>query len=71
MVKILAVLLIVAGIAGLAYGGITWTNRDTVVDAGPIEITTTERERLPIPPVVGGLLLVGGIALLIKKPAHA
>jgi hypothetical protein len=70
MVKILAVLLIVAGLAGLLYGGFTWTDRDTVVDAGPLEITTEDRERLPIPPIAGGLLFVAGIALLLIRPAR-
>jgi hypothetical protein len=69
--KILAVILIVAGLAGLIYGGFTWTERDTVIDAGPLEITTEDRERLPIPPIAGGLLLVAGIALLVMKPARA
>lgn len=71
MVKIIGIILIVIGIAGLAYGGFSWTTRDTVVDAGPIEITRTDRERLPIPPIVGGLLLVGGIVLLVMRPARA
>ena len=70
MVKIIGIILIVIGIAGLAYGGFSWTTRDTVVDAGPIEITRAERERLPIPPIVGGLLLVGGIVLLVMRPAR-
>lgn len=71
MLKVLAIILIVAGLAGLIYGGFTWTDRDTVIDAGPLEITTEDRERLPIPPLAGGLLLVAGIALLVIRPARA
>lgn len=63
----LAIVLIVLGIIGLAYGGITWTRRDTVVDAGPIEISADKRETLPIPPIAGGLSLVAGLVLLMKK----
>lgn len=69
--KILGIILIVAGLAGLLYGGFTWTDRETIIDAGPLEITTENRERLPIPPIAGGLLLVAGIALLVLKPARA
>lgn len=64
--KALAIVLIVLGIVGLAYGGFSWTRRDTVVDAGPIELTADKTESLPIPPIAGGLLLVAGIALLLK-----
>lgn len=64
--KPLAVLLIALGILGLVYGGITWTRRDTVVDAGPIEITADKKESLPIPPILGGVLLVAGVAMLLR-----
>jgi hypothetical protein len=66
-VKIVGIVLVVLGIAGLAYGGFSWTSRDTIVDAGPIEITADKTERLPLPPVVGGLLLVAGVVLILKK----
>lgn len=64
--KAVAVLLIVLGIVGLAYGGISWTRRDTIVDAGPVELTADKTERMPIPPIAGGLLLVAGVVLLAK-----
>lgn len=65
--KPLAVLLIALGIVGLAYGGVSWTRRDTVIDAGPIEVTADKRETLPIPPIAGALCLVAGVVLLLKK----
>ena len=64
--KALAVVLIVLGILGLAYGGLSWTRRDTIVDAGPIELSADKTESLPIPPIAGGLMLVAGLALLLK-----
>lgn len=69
--KVIGVVLIVLGIIALAYGGITYTRREKVLDIGPIEATTEKRETIPLPPVLGGLALVGGIALLIagsRKP---
>ena len=63
--KIIGVVLIVIGIVALAYGGISYTKREKVLDIGPIEATTERRETIPLPPVLGGLALAGGIVLLI------
>ena len=65
--KIIGIVLIVLGLIGLAYGGITWTQREKVVDLGPIEVTRTERERIPVPPVAGGLALLAGAALVLAS----
>lgn len=65
--RAIAIVLIVLGVLGLGYGGLSWTRRDTVVDAGPIEITADKRESLPIPPIAGGALLVVGLVLLLKR----
>jgi hypothetical protein len=67
MTKTIGVILVVLGVAGLAWGGLSWTTRDTIVDAGPIEITADKTERVPLPPLVGGLLLVAGVVLIMKK----
>ena len=63
----LGVLLIALGLIGLLYGGFSWTRKDKVVDAGPIEITADKHESLPIPPIAGGVLLVVGAVLLMKR----
>ncbi|HEY7442918.1 MAG TPA: hypothetical protein VH701_10905 [Vicinamibacterales bacterium] len=63
--KVIAVLLIVLGLVALAYGGITMTTRDKVVDLGPVEVTQEEKHRLPLPPVVGGVAVAAGIILLV------
>ena len=67
MTKVIGIVLIVLGVAGLAYGGLSWTRRDTIVNAGPIEITADKTETVPLPPIVGGLLLIGGVVLVMKK----
>ena len=61
----IAVLLIVLGLVALAYGGITMTTRDKVVDLGPVEVTQEEKHRLPLPPVVGGIAVAAGIIMLV------
>ena len=63
--KIVGILLIVIGIIALAYGGITYTTREKVVDIGPIEATAERQKTIPLPPLLGGLALAGGVALLI------
>lgn len=65
--KLLGIVLVVLGILGLAYGGVSWTRKDTVVDAGPIEITRDKTESVALPPIAGGLMLVAGLVLLMKK----
>lgn len=63
--RIAGSVLVVIGIVVLVWGGVFWTDRDTVIDAGPLKVTTEEREGLPLPPVVGAIALVGGIVLLV------
>ncbi|HEX2442625.1 MAG TPA: hypothetical protein VHJ77_01675 [Vicinamibacterales bacterium] len=62
---IVGIALIVIGIVALALGGITYTDRDKVLDIGPIEATTEERKTIPLPPILGGASLVAGVVLLI------
>jgi len=65
--KILGIVLVVVGLIAVLYGGISWTHRDTVVDAGPIQITQDKKETLPMSPIAGGVLVVAGAVLLLKK----
>jgi hypothetical protein len=63
--KIVGIVLIVIGLIALAYGGITYTTREKVLDVGPIEATAERQKTIPLPPLLGGLALAGGVALLI------
>jgi hypothetical protein len=65
--KIVAIVLIVLGALSLAYGGITYTRREKVLDIGPIQATRQTHETIPLPPILGGIALAGGIALLFVK----
>jgi hypothetical protein len=62
---IIAIILITLGILAFAYQGITYTTREKVVDLGPIQVTAEKTKSLPLPPIVGGIALVGGIVLLV------
>jgi hypothetical protein len=59
------IVLVVLGALALAYQGINYTRRKDVVDLGSIHVTTETQERIPVPPVLGGLAFAGGIALLV------
>ena len=61
----LGVALIVLGIVALVYQGISYTTRENVIDLGPLQATVDKKQTIPLPPLVGGLALAGGIALLI------
>lgn len=65
--RVVGLILIVIGIVALLRGGVFWTDRDTIIDAGPLEVTTQQREGLHVPRVVGIIAIVGGIALLVAR----
>jgi hypothetical protein len=63
--KLAGIILIIFGALALAYQGIRYTTREKVVDLGPLEITASERRSIPLPPIVGGVALVAGLALVL------
>jgi hypothetical protein len=62
---LVGILLIILGVVGLAYPRISYTTREKVVDLGPIEATKETKKSIPLPPLLGGLSLAGGIILLV------
>lgn len=58
------VLLIVLGVAALAYQGITYTSRDTVIDIGPLHATAEREHTLPLSPLLGIAAIAGGAVVL-------
>jgi hypothetical protein len=62
---IIGLLLIVLGLGALAYQGINYTTRETVIDVGPVHATAERHRTLPLPPVVGAIVVAGGVALLV------
>jgi hypothetical protein len=65
--KTVGIVLIVLGVLALAYQGIRYTTREKLIDIGPINVTTTERKTIPLPPIVGGAAIVAGIALILVE----
>ena len=65
IVAIVGVILIIAGAVALFYRGIPYTSRDVVVDVGPITATAVSDKTWPIPPILGGLAIAGGVVLIV------
>lgn len=63
--SIVGLVLIVLGLAALAYQGFTYKSRETVLDIGPITATAERQKTVPIPPIVGIVAVVAGAGLLI------
>jgi hypothetical protein len=59
------VFLVLLGVAALVYQGITYTTRETVLDLGPIHATKDTTKTIPLPPVLGGMSLLGGVLLIV------
>ncbi|MDD5015465.1 MAG: DUF3185 domain-containing protein [Atribacterota bacterium] len=62
---VIAIVLIIVGIVVFAYQGIQYTSKEKVIDLGPVQVTTEKIRTFPLPPIVGGIALVGGIVLLL------
>ena len=59
------IVLLVLGALALTYQGFTYTYQEKVLDVGPIHATAEKHDRISIPPVLGALVLAGGIALIV------
>lgn len=64
-ITIAGIVLLILGVVALAYQGINYNRQETVMNVGPMHVTTETHERFPLPPVLGGLALVGGVVLLV------
>jgi hypothetical protein len=62
---LVGIALVMMGLAALAYQGITYTTRETVLDVGPIHATAEREKTFPLPPVLGIAAVGGGVALMI------
>jgi len=62
---IVGIILIAIGIIALAYGGFSYTTREKVIDLGPLQVSADRQKTIPLPPILGGICLVGGIILVL------
>jgi len=64
-VGLIGIALIALGLIALVYQGISYTTSEKVVDLGPLKITVEKDKTIPLPPILGGLALAGGIVLVV------
>jgi uncharacterized membrane protein len=62
--KLLGIALIILGAIMIIWTGFTYTKKEKVVDAGPIEISADKQKSVNWPPYLGGVLLIGGIVIV-------
>lgn len=66
--RTIGILLLVAGVLGLAYGGFTYTKDTHKADVGPLHLSVEEKEHVNVPMSLGiGLLVVGGLLLVVRR----
>jgi uncharacterized membrane protein HdeD (DUF308 family) len=70
-ITISGILLIVFGILVFVYQGVSYTKREKVLDIGPIEATRETHKTIPLPPILGGLAVAGGIAMVVMGGKRA
>jgi uncharacterized membrane protein HdeD (DUF308 family) len=62
---LIGVILIILGIAALAYQGITYTRKETVLNIGPLHADAERQHTIPLPPIIGVTAVLGGIVLVV------
>ena len=65
--RALAIVLIAAGIVLMIFTGITFITKKKVADLGPVEINKEEKTPVHWSPIIGAVLLVGGIVVLLSN----
>ena len=71
MNKSVGLILIVIGAILLIWTGFTYTKREKIVDAGPIQISADKEKSVNWPPYAGGIILVAGVVVLITSRGKA
>jgi uncharacterized membrane protein len=67
-IKLVAVVLIVGGVLGLAYGSFTYTKTTHDTQIGPIELSVKDKRTVNVPVWAGvGAIVLGGVLLLAGK----
>ena len=65
MNRTIGTILLILGIVMLVWTGFTYTKKEKVIDAGPLQVSAEKEHTINWPPYAGGILVVGGIILLL------
>jgi len=63
-ITIIGIILIVLGVVGLIYGGITYTSRENVVDVGSMHLEVDQTNRIPLSPIAGAVAVAAGVVMI-------
>lgn len=63
--KLFGIILVILGVLALAYQGIRYTTHEKLIDIGPLKVTAAEKKNIPLPPIVGGVAIIAGIAMIL------
>jgi len=69
--KGVAIVLILLGVLALGYQGFTYVTRDKVIDLGPLKVTQEKHKTVLLPPVVGAIAVIAGVAMLLTGSRKA
>lgn len=61
----IGVVLVLLGAAALLWPKISYTQRETLVDVGPVNVTADTKKSVPLSPILGGVVLAGGVVLIV------
>ncbi|ATP56019.1 hypothetical protein CPT03_05875 [Pedobacter ginsengisoli] len=67
MNKTIALVMIILGVVMLIWTGFTYTKKEKIIDAGPIQVSADKEKSVNWPPYVGGIILVAGVAILLTS----
>jgi hypothetical protein len=65
VITTVGIVLIVLGVVALIYQGTLYTTREKIVEVGPVAVTKDPQKTIPLPPLLGGVALAGGIVLVL------
>jgi drug/metabolite transporter (DMT)-like permease len=68
---VVGALLILAGIIMFSIGGFSFKSQERVADIGPIEVTAERERSVPLPPILAGLAIVGGLVMIVASSRRA
>ncbi|RYF10361.1 MAG: hypothetical protein EOO42_22690 [Flavobacteriales bacterium] len=67
MGRTLGIIMIVLGIVLLIWTGFTYTKKEKVIDAGPIQVSADREKSVNWPPYVGGIVLIAGVVVFVRS----
>ncbi len=65
--RIIGIVLICIGLLTLALPYVTFTRQEKVIDIGPLEAVAEKKERIPVSPVIGAVVLIAGAGIVIAS----